>query len=321
MKIKVDIFSGFLGSGKTTLIKKLIEEKFTEDKIAIIENEFGEVSIDGDLLKGTNVDIKEINSGCICCSIVGDFKKSIKEIIKMYKPTRIIIEPSGVAKLSDIIKSCKSIGKEEDFDINYIFTVVDVTNFKMYMNNFGEFYKDQLIHGKTILLSRPEKIDEDTMCDIVKTIRGINKTASIITSKLSTIDASDILEIADKDLVDKEEKKLSKVASSLFSKGGLIKKSTNNHSADKVFDTWGIETTKIYTINTLKGIFNKINSNEDYGNVLRGKGLVRVDGGKWVEFHYTPGEFKIQVTSNRSEGKIAIIGEKIDKNKLKVLFK
>lgn len=321
MKIKIDIFSGFLGSGKTTLIKKLIEEKFKDDKVAIIENEFGEVSIDGEILKGSNVDVKEINSGCICCSIVGDFKKSIKDIIKTYTPTRIIIEPSGVAKLSDVIKSCKSIKCEEEFEMNYIFTLVDVSNFNMYLNNFGEFYKDQLIHGKTILLSRSNIIDEEKLKDIVAKIREINKSASIIASPLETIDGFDICEIADNDIDTLKEKQFSKLTSSIIRKTKLRGEDKKSNIADSVFDTVGIETTKIFTESNLKSIFNKIDANKDFGFVLRGKGLVRVEGGKWVEFHYTPGEFKIKETKIQLKGKIAIIGEKIDKSKLRLLFK
>lgn len=321
MSIKVDIYSGFLGSGKTTLIKKLITEEFSNDRIAIIENEFGEVSIDGDLLKGSNVDIKEISSGCICCSIEGDFKSSIKEIIKMYHPTRIIIEPSGVAKLSDIIKTCKSIKCAENIEINNIFTVIDVTNFKLYLNNYGEFYKDQIINGKTILFSRSNMIDEKSIEDIINKVREMNKKASIIVSPLQGIESKDILKIAGKDISLKEEKKISKLGDSFLKEGIFAKEKKVGNRADNVFDTIGFETTKIFTESNLKSIFNKIDINRNYGLILRGKGLVRVEGGKWVEFHYTPGEFKIKQSRVQSKGKIAIIGEKIDKSKLKLLFK
>lgn len=317
MSIKIDIISGFLGAGKTTLIKKLISEKLKNDKIAIIENEFGEVSIDGDLLKGKNVDIKEINSGCICCSIVGDFKDSIREIIKSYKPNRILIEPSGVAKLSDVIKSCKDLGNEYSFNINYIFTVVDVSNFDMYLENFGEFYKDQLIKAKTIVLSRKDNITEQQVDNVTAQIRNINKTASIIAAPLDSLDSNDIFKIANGDLVSAKEKSLKKAGTSLVSRSI----SRHNHRADNVFDTWGIETTKLFTIDNLKGIFEKIKMNDDYGNILRGKGLVKSENGEWLEFHYTPGQFQVKKVNSQHQGKIAIIGEKIDKSKLKYLFK
>ena len=180
MITKIDIISGFLGAGKTTLIKKLIESDLKKERLAIIENEFGEVSIDGDLLKGTNIDMKEISSGCICCSLVGDFKEAIKEIVKKYSPDRILIEPSGVAKLSDIIKSCKEI---ESIKIDNIYTVIDVSNYNSYLNNFGEFYKDQIKKAEIIIASRRDNNEKDIE-EIVKSIKKLNKECNIITAPL-----------------------------------------------------------------------------------------------------------------------------------------
>ncbi|MGL4107831.1 CobW family GTP-binding protein [Clostridium sp. LP20] len=315
--MKIDIVSGFLGAGKTTLIKKLISEVSKEDKIAIIENEFGEVSIDGDLLKDANIDIKEISSGCICCSIAGDFKQSIKDIIKGYHPTRLIIEPSGVAKVTEVIESCREVGKTYNASINYIFTVVDIINFDMYVNNFGEFYKDQISNAKTIVLTRVQDIDSKLVEKATQKIRENNKYATIIAVPLNMMDGSDIVKIAEGDFIKTIEKRLSMVEKSSISKRMV---NTTKHNAHNIFDTLGIETTKLYSELALKRIFERIKETDEFGNILRGKGLVKTESGGWVEFHYTPGQFNIKSTNNKGLGKIAIIGEKLDKSKLKYLF-
>ncbi|MBD7912148.1 MULTISPECIES: GTP-binding protein [Clostridium] len=317
MDIKIDIVSGFLGAGKTTLIKKLLDSDLRKEKLAILENEFGEVSIDGDLLNDTKVDIKEINSGCICCSLVGDFKEAMHEIIKQYSPERIIIEPSGVAKLSDIIKSCKSISKNNNIYINNIFTVIDVINYEAYINNFGEFYKDQIKNANTIILSKIENNDEEQIKKISRLIRNINKESSIITAPLDEMDGNDILTISKEDIKKSNEKTLSIKKSFKIS---AVNKVSHSHSADNIFNNWGVETQKSFSKSTLEKIFKIIVNDKSYGNILRGKGIVKLEEGIWGEFHYTPGKFKINKATKQRVGKIVIIGEGVDKNKLNLLF-
>ena len=315
MTIKIDIVSGFLGAGKTTLIKKLIKDN-SQEKIAIIENEFGAVSIDGDLLRSKNVNIKEISSGCICCSIEGSFRESLIQILEKYKPTRIVIEPSGVAKLSEIKASLMELCKEWNLDINYIFTVVDVRNFRMYMDNFNEFYKDQIQYSKTILLTRIDIVKENEYKEILTEIRNINKRASIIAVPLEELETGDILDIANMDIEKDNSIKLIKSTDKIVSKS-IIR---NTNRADDVFDSWGIETNNIFTKENLKNIFNEIQKDEDYGYIIRGKGIVKAGVNKWVEFQYTPGTFVVKEVGKNKKGKIAIIGEKIDKKQLNLLF-
>lgn len=309
MITKIDIISGFLGAGKTTLIKKLIESDLKKERLAIIENEFGEVSIDGDLLKGTNIDMKEISSGCICCSLVGDFKEAIKEIVKKYSPDRILIEPSGVAKLSDIIKSCKEI---ESIKIDNIYTVIDVSNYNSYLNNFGEFYKDQIKKAEIIIASRRDN-NEKYIEEIVKSIKKLNKECNIITAPLDEFEGNDILNISKKEISNKVE--FNRGIS--YQKVGIVHK---NNKASNVFNSWGIETKKFVSKSKLRSIFIEKISGDDYGNILRGKGIVQLDEGRWVEFHYTPGSFQMNAIASQKVGKIAIIGESINTKKLDKLF-
>lgn len=359
-EIKLDIISGFLGAGKTTLIKKLINNEFKDEKIAIIENEFGEISIDGDLLKENNIDIKEINSGCICCSLIGDFKESIKEIINFYSPQRILIEPSGVAKLSDVIKACTSIKEQCRFTINIIATIIDILNAKMYINNFGEFYKDQIKNAKIIILTRIENSKEDDIKEIMNLIKGINSDAIIITQPLDEIDLIDIANNMEKNISiydesdkinESERNNLLKVkhsytiAKKLFNSedkeekvndGFKIIRRNNlkevsymesfrkhiNHinGADNAFNTWGLETEKKFDEIDLKNIFKDISKNKIYGNVISGKGIVKSKDGAWIQFNYTPGQLKINNTKGLTLGKICIIGTDINKDELNYLF-
>ena len=354
METKIDIISGFLGAGKTTLIKKLINEKFEKEKIAIIENEFGEVSIDTDILKELNLNIKEIKSGCICCSLTGDFKDSIKSIIELYSPERILIEPSGVAKLSDVIKACESLDDDCNVKINMLVTVLDVHNVGMYIKNFGEFYKDQIKNAKTIILSRTENISEEKIKETVNIIEKINPQAKIIRQALNKIDFSEIINF-NKDIriygeneiivnekyeynnlinvkhsyditkklfdLEKEKKKLQSY--------NVIRKNKSrnvtfikhhNHSADSMFSSWALETNEEFSNSKLKELFEEIIKDKDYGFILRGKGIVKLDTGKSIQFHYVPGQFAISDINDQKICKICIIGSHINKNKLNYLF-
>ena len=194
---KIDIFSGFLGAGKTTLIKKLLTEAYKGEQVVLIENEFGEIGIDGGFLKEAGIEIREINSGCICCSLVGDFGEALKEVIEKYHPDRIIIEPSGVGKLSDVIKAVQKVEDAVDIKLNSFTTIVDVTKCKMYMKNFGEFFSNQIEYAGTIILSRTdtEKATEEKIVAAVEIIRSLNKKAAVITTPVEKLPGEKILDI------------------------------------------------------------------------------------------------------------------------------
>ena len=193
---KIDIFSGFLGAGKTTLIKKLLTEAYKGEQVVLIENEFGEIGIDGGFLKEAGIEIREMNSGCICCSLVGDFGEALKEVIKTYHPDRIIIEPSGVGKLSDVIKAVQKVENEVDITLNSFTTVVDVTKCKMYMKNFGEFFSNQIEYAGTVILSRTDtpKATDDKVQTAVELIRSLNEKAAVITTPIEQLSGAKILD-------------------------------------------------------------------------------------------------------------------------------
>ena len=193
---KIDIISGFLGAGKTTLIKKLVADAFQGEKLVIIENEFGEIGIDGGFLKESGIQITEMNSGCICCSLVGDFGNALKDVLEKYSPDRVIIEPSGVGKLSDVIKAVKNIG--DDVKINSTATVVDASKCKMYMKNYGEFYNNQIESAGTIILSRTQNVSEEKLAKVLTMIKEKNDEASVITTPWDQIDGKKILDAMEK---------------------------------------------------------------------------------------------------------------------------
>ncbi|QAA30558.1 CobW family GTP-binding protein [Clostridium manihotivorum] len=317
MKVKVDLFSGFLGAGKTMLIKKLIGEELKNDKIAIIENEFGEIGIDSSFLKTTKIDVKEINAGCICCSVYGDFTDGIREVIEKYNPERIIIEPSGVAKLSEILSVFKEPTLKDKVTINMIMTVIDVTKYDMYVMNFDEFYKNQIINAKTIILSRTQNVSKDHVVQVVNKIKELNKNANIITTPWDDLNSKDIIEIAEGD-----------AQKQLIAKVNLLKdnslrvaiKSTTSKSTVDTFKTIGIETPKIYSKSTLEAILTKLNDKNVYGTVLRAKGIIESSSSKWLEFDYVPGEFDIRNSSPDYSGRVCVIGNGLNSTEIKKLF-
>lgn len=316
MKIKVDVFSGFLGAGKTLLIKKLIEENLKNEKIAIIENEFGEIGIDGGFLRNSSIDVKEINAGCICCSVYGDFKAGINEVIDKYHPERIIIEPSGVAKLSEVLSVFKESDFKEKLALNIIMTVIDITKYDMYVTNFDEFYKDQIRKAKTIILSRTQNVSNETVVDVVSKIKKLNNSASIITTPWNNMKAKNILETAEgnsENTIFNKINLLNKVPSKVS-----LKTSTVN-TTKTTFKTIGIETPKILTKNQLKNTLEKLN-NSMYGLVLRAKGIVECTNGEWVEFDYVPNEFEIRKSIPDYSGRICVIGENLNKDIIEKLF-
>ena len=326
MKTKIDIISGFLGSGKTTLIKKLLEEKLHNENIVIIENEFGEIGIDGSLLKKSNIKIREINSGCICCTLVGEFETAIEEIVAKYNPDRIIIEPSGVARLSDIFKACGTTKLKHLIEMNMIITLVDVLTYELYITNFGEFFENQIENAGTILLTRTEKSDIKNLESVVNSIRMINNKCNIITTALESITASIIIDVAEQNDSASLETQI-KSAKNFTIKGHSYTKENedvnshpHNHTADEIFEVWGVETPNVYNEEELNKILNSISKDKIYGFILRGKGIVQSDKNTWLQFDYVPGEFEVKNVDFDYTGRLCIIGENLNKNKLSNLF-
>lgn len=310
--MKIDIISGFLGSGKTTLIKKLLADELCKEKIAIIENEYGEVAIDGNLLRNDKIEVKEITSGCICCSIKGDFRDSMHEIVAKYSPDRIIVEPTGVAKLSEIIESVKD-AKVPKANINIVATIVDVNNFSAYLRNFGEFYKNQISNAKLILLSRVSNISESELLKINEEIRKLNSSANIITTDFNKLTSKRIIEIGEVP----REKLITEFKKTVLKGKISVKK---NNKANDIFENWGTETSKSFDEITLKRLLDSLSNEEKYGKVLRAKGIVPTKTGKWVQFDYVPGEATIKRFSADYTGRVCVIGSSLNKTEIENLF-
>lgn len=308
--MKIDIISGFLGAGKTTLIKKLLDEELYKEKIAIIENEYGAVSIDGSILKDENIKIKEITSGCICCSIKGDFKESILEIIKDYRPERIIIEPTGVAKLAEIVSALRDINIK-GARINIKLAVVDAQNVDTYINNFGEFYKDQIINADTVIVSRSQYLSKDTMIDITKKIKNINKKCTLITTPWDEISGKKILDVCE----DKEKVLLTTDNIKMYN--GVAKKQS---MANEIFDTYSIETPKMFKKHEINNLLKSLEDSKKYGLVLRAKGIVEVEKSRWVLFDFVPNDIKVKDFNSDYTGRICVIGKSLNKQEIQRLF-
>ncbi|MGN6712694.1 CobW family GTP-binding protein [Anaerocolumna jejuensis] len=323
MSVKIDIFSGFLGAGKTTLIKKLLEEAFTGEKIALIENEFGTVGIDGRIMKDYDLQITELNAGCICCSIAGDFTQGLREVLKLYKPDRVLIEPSGVSKLSDVIKGCTPFLREGLVSLNLCITVIDAGKYKIYLKNFAEFYKDQLKNAKTIILSRTAGMDREKLDAIIEGIRQYNSEAAIITTSWDSLDGKAILHTAEEECrssmeeLIKREKPAFRISNQKVS-GIRIGSQKEGHSAEEVFSVWGIETAKLFGRGKLEDILYKLDNSDM--QILRGKGILESENHQWLQFDYVPGEITVREWVPDYTGRICIIGSLLDKNKLKQLF-
>ena len=379
---KIDIISGFLGAGKTTLIKKLLEEAYKGEKVVLIENEFGEIGIDGGFLKDAGVEITEMNSGCICCSLVGDFGKSLKEVLERFSPDRVIIEPSGVGKLSDVIKAVQDVKEElPDAKLNSFSTVVDVSKAAMYMKNFGEFFNNQVESAKTIILSRTQKYDAAKTEVVVGKLRAQNPKAILITTAWDEIDGKVILSAMEQE--SSFENELLKEAQEHHHHHEHGEDCTcgchdhdhhhehehhhehdhehdhehehehhdhhdhhhehgedctcgchdhdhehhhdhdhhhHHHHADEVFTSWGKETPHKYERDTMREILNKLANTEDYGVILRAKGMVPAVDGTWIYFDLTPGEFELREGTPDYTGRICVIGSKIKEDALENLF-
>lgn len=351
---KIDVVSGFLGAGKTTLIKKLVAEALKDTKVVLIENEFGEIGIDGGFLKEAGIEIKEMNSGCICCSLVGDFGTSLKEVLKTYSPERILIEPSGVGKLSDVMKAVQNVIDEKEVMLNSAVAVVDASKCKMYLKNFGEFFVNQIEYAGTIILSRTGNISEEKLNQAIALIREHNTKATIITTPWEELNGIDILETIEgaKDL---EAELMAELKSHKDEDehhhhhhdheeechhdheehhhhdhhhehgedctcGCHDHDHHHHHHADEVFGSWGMETPTAYSKAEIQHILDQLEKEEEYGIVLRAKGMVPGLEGGWVYFDYVPGESNVREGKPDVTGKFCVIGSKLKGENLKKLF-
>ena len=415
---KVDIISGFLGAGKTTFIKKLIEDVFPGERLVLIENEFGEIGIDGGFLKDSGIEIREMNSGCICCSLVGDFGASLKEVVEKYHPDRILIEPSGVGKLSDVIKAVQGVEEDVDIQLNSYTTVVDAKKCKMYMRNFGEFFDNQVQYAGAIIMSRTDIVDEKKAMESMELLRSINEKAAIITTPIEKLDGKKILEVMEHpvslaDELLKEEHEHHHHAHDDECGCGHDHDHEHHHHdhddecgcghdhdyehhhdhddecgcghdhdhehhhhhdhddecgcghdhdhehhhhdhdecgcghdhdhehhhhdhddecgcghhhdhhhhhADEVFTSWGRETIKKFTREGLEKMLESLSASEEYGVILRAKGMLPAEDGTWIYFDMVPEETEIREGSPEYTGRLCVIGSKLNEEKLVKLF-
>ena len=321
---KIDIFSGFLGAGKTTLIKKLLQEAYKGEQVVLIENEFGEIGIDGGFLKEAGIEIREMNSGCICCSLVGDFGEALQEVINQYHPDRIVIEPSGVGKLSDVIKAVQKIEGAVDIKLNSFTTVVDAMKCKMYMKNFGEFFSNQIEYAGTIILSRTDKASEEKVMTALEIIRSLNKTAAVITTPIEKLSGAKILDTMENNRsLEKElmEEEVCPVCGGHHDHDHDHEhEHHHHHHADEVFTSWGKETARKYTKEEIHSILDALSDQEAYGMILRAKGMVEGKDGQWIYFDMVPGEADVREGAPEYTGRLCVIGSGMKEEKLSVLF-
>ena len=380
-KTKIDIISGFLGAGKTTLIKKLLKDAFQGEQVVLIENEFGEIGIDGGFLKEAGIQIREMNSGCICCSLVGDFGASLKEVISKYHPDRILIEPSGVGKLSDVIKAVQGVEEETGLVLNSYTTVVDAKKCKMYMRNFGEFFNNQVEYAGAIIMSRTDIVDEAKAQASLELLREINSKAAIITTPIEKLEGKKLLEVMEHpvSLADElmEEEKVCPECGHVHEHGehhhhdhdeecgcghdhdheehehhhhdhdhecgcghdhdheehehhhhdhdhecgcGHDHHDHHHHHADEVFTSWGRETIKKYTKENLEKMLEALSASDEYGIILRAKGMLPAEDGTWIYFDMVPEETEIREGAPEYTGRLCVIGSKLNEDKLAELF-
>ena len=318
-KTKIDIFSGFLGAGKTTLIKKLIKEAFAGEKIVLIENEFGEIGIDGGFMREAGIQVNELNSGCICCSLVGDFREALKKVVETYHPDRILIEPSGVGKLSDVTRAVEGVAETLPVLLNSFVTVADVNKVKMYMKNFGEFYDDQVSHASCIILSRTGNAGEDKVAAAVALLAEKNPTATIVTTDWTALTGAQIVSVMDgkRDLVAEllDEARAANEAHA----GEEEHHHHHHHHADEVFTSWGVETAKKFDKAAIEAALHELDSGK-YGTILRAKGILPAVDGTWIHFDYVPEECNVRTGSADITGKLCVIGSKLDEAGVAALF-
>ena len=406
----IDIFSGFLGAGKTTLIKKLIKESFAGQKVVLIENEFGEIGIDGGFLKESGIQINELNAGCICCSLVGDFRAALQQVVEQYHPDRIVIEPSGVGKLSDVTRAVEGVAEHLDVKLNSFVTVADVNKVKMYMKNFGEFYDDQISHASCIILSRTQTASEEKIAAAVAMLREKNPTATIVTTAWDSLTGEQILKAmsskddfkaeliamaakANEKHAEEDEEEEHEHHHHHYDENGVCScghhhhdhdddddddedehehhhhhdheedghedhcchhhdhdheddddhdehehhhehhhdhdhecgcghdhHDHHHHHADEVFTSWGRETIKKYTREGLEKMLEALSASEDYGIILRAKGMLPAEDGTWIYFDMVPEETEIREGAPEYTGRLCVIGSKLKEDKLAELF-
>ena len=366
---KIDIISGFLGAGKTTFIKKMIDEVYTGEKLVLIENEFGEVGIDGGFLKDSGIEISEMNSGCICCSLVGDFAKNLQEVLDKFSPDRILIEPSGVGKLSDVMASVIDLEKTHDVKVNALVTVVNALKASKQMKAFGEFFNNQIEYATTVVLSRSQKATPEQLEFCVKQIQKLNPKAAIITTPWDEIQGSQILKVIEgQDNL--EMKTLAEAAHEAHEHEhhhdhehdhehhhdhdhdhehhhdhehehhhhdhdhehdhhhehgegctcGCHDHDHEHHHADDVFTSWGKETPHIFERATIEHALKAFAETEDYGTVIRSKGMVQSTDGTWIYFDLVDGEYELRTGEPDYTGRLVVIGTGIDEHQLEELF-
>ena len=358
---KVDIISGFLGAGKTTFIKKLIKEAFAGQQIVLIENEFGEIGIDGGFLKDAGIQITEMNSGCICCSLVGDFGAALKEVLEKYHPDRIIIEPSGVGKLSDVEHAVEKVSQNGELTISSLTTVVDAKKAKIYIKNFGEFFNNQVESARTIILSRTQDLKEEKLIDCVELLKEHNQEAPVITTPWDELDGTQILKTMEEsksleaELMEEHEHEGHCCGHDHAHEHDHEHEHDHDHEhhhdhdhvhhhdhdehcccnhdhehehdhehghhhADDVFTSWGVETPHKFEESVLKQILEKLAHENEYGTILRAKGIVPAVSGEWLHFDLTPSEYEIRKGTPDYTGRICVIGAELKEADLKVLF-
>lgn len=349
---KIDIISGFLGAGKTTLIKKLLGEAYQGEKLVLIENEFGEISIDGGFLKDSGIQISEMSSGCICCSLVGDFSKALKDVQQQFHPDRILIEPSGVGKLSDVIAAVQNtVAEAPELELNSFVTVADASKVKVYMKNFGEFYNNQVESAGTIILSRTQKLSAEKLDAAVAMLREKNPDAAILTTPWDQLDGKTILSAIEKvSLADELLERIRREHEADVEEhehehhhhdhddghdehehhhhdhedghecdDPSCSCHHHHHHADEVFTSWGAETPKTFTEAGIRAILEKLDTG-DYGKILRAKGIVPSADGSWLNFDYVPEEADVRKGSPDYTGRLCVIGAELNEGRLKTLF-
>ena len=377
---KIDIFSGFLGAGKTTLIRKLIVEGYKNEKLVLIENEFGEIAIDGGFLKDAGVQITDMNSGCICCTLVGDFTKALKKVMDEYAPDRIIIEPSGVGKLSDVAKAVSDMQEDAQIEVDSLITVVDGKKAKMYMKNFGEFFDNQIEYANTIVLSRTQMMDEAKLKECIELLREKNEEAAIVTTEWDKL-SGDMIKAALEQGHDLK-KEMMELISHMHHEHHDHEhhhdhdheqhhdhdhghhhhdhehdhdheehehhdhehhhdhgadctcgchdhdheehhhdhEHEHHHHADEVFTSWGIETVHKFSRAELEDLLKLLSMTQDFGTVLRAKGIVQTEEGGWLEFDMVPEETEIRDCKPDYIGRICVIGTELKKDELEKVF-
>ena len=332
---KVDIISGFLGAGKTSFIKKLIEQVYSGEKIVLIENEFGEIGIDGGFLKDAGIEITEMNSGCICCTLVGDFSKALQKVIHEFHPDRVIIEPSGVGKLSDVARAVADVKADTEIEISGRITIVDGKKAKLYMKNFGEFFKDQVKHASTIVISRTQFMDDDKIEECVHLLREENEAAPVISTPWEELSKEAVIRALEP----------GKEISGLLEPGhegccghghhhgehehgheGCCghdhhhEGHHHHHHADEVFTSWGRETAHKYTDEELDFLVKALAEAEGYGTILRAKGIIQMSGGNWKQFDLVPEEYEVRDGQADYTGRVCVIGTDLNESELEKLF-